>query len=106
MHVHRQDIDEVIVLLRSRPISTQTHKKVLFNILLTLPSPRPQKTWYGAIQVLRNAVGGGRVSYFCEKKRYEYVQFNVISITRGLGGCRISRKKRKSKTHGWPLDDT
>ena len=36
----------------------------------------------GAIQVLRNAVGGGRVSYSPEKC-YEDVRFNVISVTRG-----------------------
>ena len=33
--------------------------------------------------MLRNAVGGGEVSAFPGKKRYEGVQFNVISITRG-----------------------
>ena len=37
----------------------------------------------GAIQVLRNAVGGGRVLDFPKKKHYEGVRFNVISVTRG-----------------------
>ena len=36
----------------------------------------------GAIQVLRNAVEGGGVS-FHGKKRYEDVRFKVISVTRG-----------------------
>ena len=36
----------------------------------------------GAIQVLRNADGGGGV-HFSEKKHYEGVRFNVISVTRG-----------------------
>ena len=36
----------------------------------------------GAIQVLRNADGGGGCQIFW-KKRYEGVRFNVISITRG-----------------------
>ena len=36
----------------------------------------------GAIQVLRNADGGGGV-WFSGKKRYEGVMFNVISVTRG-----------------------
>ena len=37
----------------------------------------------GAIQVLRNAVEGGRMSDFPEKKCFEDVRFNVISVTRG-----------------------
>ena len=36
----------------------------------------------GAIQVLRNADGGGWCLAFW-KKRYEDVMFNVISVTRG-----------------------
>ena len=47
----------------------------------------------GAIQVLRNAVGGGGVS-FPEKKRYEGVRVNVISVTRGLVGVKFPGKKR------------
>ena len=38
----------------------------------------------GAIQVLRNAVGGAGGGRFSWKKRYEGVIFNVISVTRGL----------------------
>ena len=36
---------------------------------------------FGAIQVLRNADGGG--VKFSGKKRYEGVRFNVICVTRG-----------------------
>ena len=39
---------------------------------------------FGAIQVLRNADGGGGGGvWFSGKKRYEGVMFNVISVTRG-----------------------
>ena len=38
-------------------------------------------------------MGVGEGSNFPEKKRYEGVRFNVISITRGVGGGPISRKK-------------
>ena len=37
----------------------------------------------GAIQVLRNAGGGGGGVWFSGNKRYEGVMFNVISVTRG-----------------------
>ena len=47
----------------------------------------------GAIQVLRNAVGDGRVSDFPGKKSYGDVSFNVISVMMVASGCRISRKK-------------
>ena len=40
----------------------------------------------GAIRVLRNTVGAGRVSDFPEKKSYEDVRFNIISVTRGWMG--------------------
>ena len=43
--------------------------------------------------MLRNADGGGSVN-FSDKKRYEGVRFNVISVTRGVGGGPISRGKR------------
>ena len=33
--------------------------------------------------MLRNAVGGGRVSDFPGKKRYKDIRFNIISVTRG-----------------------
>ena len=47
-----------------------------------------------AIQVLRNADGGGVGGVkFSGKKHYECVRFNVISVTRGVGGGPISRKK-------------
>ena len=47
----------------------------------------------GAIQVLRNAVGGGGCVSFPGKKRYKGVRFNVISVTRGwVSGGQISRK--------------
>ena len=50
--------------------------------------------WKGAIQVLRNAVGGGRVSDLPEKKRYEDVRFNFTSVTRGRVGVEFPEKKR------------
>ena len=43
--------------------------------------------------MLCNAVGDGRVSDFPEKKRYQGLRFNIISVKRGwVGECRISRK--------------
>ena len=51
---------------------------------------------YGAIQVLRNADGGG-VGWgvkFSGKKRYEGVRFNIISITRGWVGVQFPETKR------------
>ena len=45
----------------------------------------------GAIQVLRNADGGGGVRIFW-KWRYEGVMFNVISITRGWVGVQFPEK--------------
>ena len=55
----------------------------------------------GAIQVSRNAVGRGGVS-FPGKKRYEGVRFNVITVTRGLVGVKFLGKKRYV-TLEWPL---
>ena len=49
--------------------------------------------YQGAIQVLRNTVGGVGVG-FPGKKRYEGVQFNVITITRGWVGVKFTVKKR------------
>ncbi len=47
----------------------------------------------GAIQVLRNADGGGEgVSDFTETNRYEGVMFNVISVTRGWVGVLFPEK--------------
>ena len=47
----------------------------------------------GAIQVLRNADGvGGGCQIFSEKKRYEGVMFNVISVTRGWVGVQFAEK--------------
>ena len=51
--------------------------------------------------MLRNAVGGGGVS-FPGKKRYERVRFNVISVTRGWVGVKFPGKKRYV-TLEWPL---
>ena len=45
----------------------------------------------GAIQVLRNADGGGGCQIF-PKKRYEGVMFNVISVTRGWVGVQFAEK--------------
>ena len=52
--------------------------------------------------MLRNAVGVG-VSAFLEKKRYEGVRFNVISVTRGWVGVNVPGKKRYV-TLEWPLE--
>ena len=55
----------------------------------------------GAIQVLRNAVGDGGVS-FPGKKCYEGARFNVISVTRGW--VRVNFPGTKCYvTLEWPL---
>ena len=51
--------------------------------------------------MLRNTVGGGRVSDFDKKKRYEDIQFNIISLTRGWVGVKCPEKKRYV-TLEWP----
>ena len=43
--------------------------------------------------MLRNAVGGGGCQLSREKKRYEDVRFNVISVTRGWVGVKFPGKK-------------
>ena len=43
--------------------------------------------------MLRNAVGGGWVSGFPKKKRYEGVRFNVINVTRVWVGVKFLGKK-------------
>ena len=48
--------------------------------------------YIGAIQVLRNADGGGGGVRFSGKKRYEGVMFNVISVTRGWVGVQFAEK--------------
>ena len=56
----------------------------------------------GAIQVLRNADGGGGgVSHFLGKKRYEGIGYNVISVTRGWVGVQFPGGKRYV-TLEWP----
>ena len=57
---------------------------------------------FGAIQVLRNAVGGGGVIFPAGKKIYEGVWFNVISVTRGWVGVKFPGKKR-CITLEWPI---
>ena len=52
--------------------------------------------------MLRNTDGGGRVSSFPEKKHYEGVSFNVISVTRGWVGVQFPGKNRYV-TLEWPL---
>ena len=47
-----------------------------------------------AIQVLRNAVGGGRVSDFSEKSVTKMYGSTLLEFYEGVGGCQISRKKR------------
>ena len=66
----------------------------LVNVCLT------DSTGLGAIQVLRNAVTGGGVS-FLGKKRYEGVRFNIISVTRGWVGIKFPGKKRYVRLE-WP----
>ena len=46
----------------------------------------------GAIQVLRNADGGGGGVWFSGKKRYEGIMFNVIRVTRGWVGVQFQEK--------------
>ena len=53
--------------------------------------PRAQFTILGAIQGLRNTVGGGGVS-FHGKRRYEGVWFNVISVTDGEWGSNFQEE--------------
>ena len=48
----------------------------------------------GAIQVLSNTIGGGGGCQLSRKKRYEGLRFNVISVTRGWVGVKITGKKR------------
>ena len=58
---------------------------------------------FGAIQVLRNADGGGESVTFSGEKRYEGVRFNVIiSITRGCMGVHFT-EKNCYVTLEWPL---
>ena len=52
---------------------------------------------------IMNALWVGRVSYFPEKKRYEDVRFNVISITRGWVGVKFPEKVLHTVTLEWPL---
>ena len=47
---------------------------------------------YGAIQVLRNADGGGGGVRFSGKKCYEGIMLNVISVTRGWVGVQFAEK--------------
>ena len=44
--------------------------------------------------MLRNTDVGEGVSSFPEKKRYEGIKFNIISVTRGLVGVQYPGKKR------------
>ena len=46
-------------------------------------------------ELLRNTVGGGRVSDFPVIKRNEDVQFNVISVTRGGWVSNVQKKSVK-----------
>ena len=57
---------------------------------------------YGAIQVLRNAVGVGGCHICLKKQHYEDVQFNIISITMRWVGVEFPEKARYI-TLAWPL---
>ena len=50
------------------------------------------QSFFGAIQVLRNADGGGGVT-FSGKKQYEDVRFNVIRVTRWWVVVQFPEKK-------------
>ena len=52
--------------------------------------------------MLRNRIIRGWMSDFSEKKRYEDLRFNVISVTRGWVGVKFPEKKRYA-TIEWPL---
>ena len=47
---------------------------------------------FGAIQVLRNADGGGGGGKIFQKKHYKGVMLNVISVTRGWVGVQFPEK--------------
>ena len=66
---------------------------LLVLFLLSSVSKGPFKYYVG-----RNVVGGGRVSHFSQKKLYEGVQFNVISVTSGVDGCQLFRKFKRYVT--------
>ena len=51
------------------------------------------KSYLGAIQVLRNADGGGGVTFF-RKKALRRCKVHVISVTRGWVGVQFPGKKR------------
>ena len=53
--------------------------------------------------MLRNAMGGGGGVSFPEKKRYEGVMFNVISVMRGWVRVKFPGKKRYVPLE-WPLN--
>ena len=56
-----------------------------------------EKKVFGAIQVLRNAVGGGGVSSF-PKNSVTKVYYSTLLALRGGGGGPISRKKALRNT--------
>ena len=55
--------------------------------------------------VVQMGMRGGGGSNFPEKKRYEGVRYNVISVTRRWVGVKFTGKKRYI-TLEWPLNDT
>ena len=56
---------------------------------MNLPTKFAHPQHSGAIQVLRNADGGGGGGKILQKKRYEGVMFNVISVTWGWVGVQF-----------------
>ena len=79
-------------MLECHGICIASHKIVTVGGVST-GSSQHTRTAMGAIQVLRNAVGGGvRDVSFPGKKRYEGVWFNVISVTRGWVGVQFPGK--------------
>ena len=61
-----------------------------FNLSLLYPWVR-LTLLLGAIQVIRNAVGGGSI---CQKTSVTKVYDPTLLALRGVGGGQISRKKR------------
>ena len=67
---------------------SQIHKQI-YILVFALGFAKMESC--GAIQVLRNADGGGGCPIFW-KKHYEGVRFNIISVTRGWVGANFQEK--------------
>ena len=85
------DRHNIFVMQKADFLRTVVHFVNVEDVILSTHTPQRVGV-KGAIQVLRNADGGGRVSDFMGKKRYEGVIFNVISVTRGWVGVQFPEK--------------